>query len=1193
MDLAKLNKQKETLTQKIGALLQEIDAVNESDKATLLVTLKKANEKLSLLETQIAAAEAEMAKPPAADLIATPKVVAPSLADLEALKKQLTQDIGSLLNKIGTGSEAEDKELLAQIESIGQDLTQIDAQILALDKKAETTGSDKLQSETTPPKQEEKPPQKPKITWGKTAEFVVCPQNDEWVKQEWFYKPAQIGQTEAGAFWVKIEGVAEPFEISEKQKNAYFKPAGELPNLTPILAENGKNCNSEYCINALEALLLHLKSTQEMYADKTGKYTAEREQLHDKIMELTFDNKPCVKQRNPIALIMGGLPGSGKSTFLKKTFADIDTQKVFWLDNDKIKEYLPEYKGFNANQVHGEASHIFNSIVQKMVDTVDAQNCRYDFIWDGTMSDQTKYDKIIPFLQNNGYDVFVAYIAISEELALTRVKERYVSNGRYVPMAVVKSSAQNAEKVYNNIKTLADGYVFVDGVSGTIKESGGMPLPTRWGKDSPTTTEKPQEPVGETVKDMLETPAKAPAKTQEKTISKKPYSLKLKGVDKKIPSEKSLLGEVLPIGKYEGNGIFVDIRPIEEIDQKTRITITRIDGNGSTKKLLADITTTKDKWWEVVAKQYDLHKESVVSKLYGTSEPDTDAEPIPEANTDASPKKSRAELVAELKEAKKLLNEINQQVADLDKAGTLDEATTLITEEAARKTNKMISELKKQIAAYDNSTAPPKRKTKKQAGKEKELPNITPKSKKKATTTKKSVAGVNGKKPAEKDNLITEAAKEVGGVLASLNNFVEGTPEENAKRELARVTARNINDDGKKPSLKYEKIKVEAEKSNNETTAEKELIIDYEKADVWLVPLGDISTVKALFQGRNTDYALDTYNSLMAHIEKGTFEIRAFDPILLWSHPETRQLIVVAGHSRLKVFEAALRKNMRNPSTDFKRIPARILDGKKVDVGLAAEIALISNSAKTPGSMSERIKFWRDKVRKAANNAEKIKLLKEEAKKTEFKNFDYIWPLANLTETGKTNTFLERFVDNENSDLAKDAQNIAYLVGKAMANKPELTQEDENEIFDYLKNEGMYEAEKINTVGEMLEVVRSAMNMPEYKDKKHIDLKRFVFKDENTLSESNASLNLKKATKELRNAANTIYTKAKLTATDLSKSKAEYSADNLVAETEALQKAIIKLRDALILYNAEKPMRKINKNGDAFLKITPQEKAQV
>jgi hypothetical protein len=47
-------------------------------------------------------------------------------------------------------------------------------------------------------------------------------------------------------------------------------------------------------------------------------YTEKRKELHKEIIDKLVGSALCTDQIDPIAIIMGGAPGSGKSTFLKK-----------------------------------------------------------------------------------------------------------------------------------------------------------------------------------------------------------------------------------------------------------------------------------------------------------------------------------------------------------------------------------------------------------------------------------------------------------------------------------------------------------------------------------------------------------------------------------------------------------------------------------------------------------------------------------------------------------------------------------------------------------------------------------------------------------------------------------------------------------------------------------------------------------
>lgn len=222
-----------------------------------------------------------------------------------------------------------------------------------------------------------------------------------------------------------------------------------------------------------------LNSTED---NETGErvYTEKRKELHTKIINTFTKDAVCIGREQPIAILTGGAPGSGKSAFLRKFAPYLTSDKIIKIDADEIRAMLPEYKGWNANQTHEETKDVVNYLLN----TFD-QPCKHDLLYDGTMSNANKYFPLIDKLKLLGYKVFVAYmevpLAVSKERALNRYKDNKGSDlqyGRYVPMGVIDDFFKSGEEGFNIIKKKVDGYVKVDGLTQEIIEQGGEKIPT-------------------------------------------------------------------------------------------------------------------------------------------------------------------------------------------------------------------------------------------------------------------------------------------------------------------------------------------------------------------------------------------------------------------------------------------------------------------------------------------------------------------------------------------------------------------------------------------------------------------------------------------------------------------------------------------------------------------------------------------
>lgn len=247
----------------------------------------------------------------------------------------------------------------------------------------------------------------------------------------------------------------------------------------PLDAEGNVRIDEEGLI-LLDRCIEQDPDTKRMHTDAEGNYTEERKKLHKYIIQDMTSKTACIKNEKPIAILTGGAPASGKSTFLSKYAPYLLSDYIWKVDADAVRDYLPEYKGWNSKSTHQEA----RDIVNELIDSFD-KPCKHDLLYDGTMSNSAKYIPLIGRLKKMGYLVFIAYMDIPKEVSIERALSRYKNNkggktkyGRYVPISVLNDFFATGKEGLEEIKNSVDGYVVVDSLTMNIKEKGGMDIPT-------------------------------------------------------------------------------------------------------------------------------------------------------------------------------------------------------------------------------------------------------------------------------------------------------------------------------------------------------------------------------------------------------------------------------------------------------------------------------------------------------------------------------------------------------------------------------------------------------------------------------------------------------------------------------------------------------------------------------------------
>lgn len=182
-------------------------------------------------------------------------------------------------------------------------------------------------------------------------------------------------------------------------------------------------------------------STMEAYYDsETGEWTPERRLLHDQIVnDILEPGRPAPAGTEPEAIIMGGLPGSGKSSVLAERAASGQFDGYVHIDADIIKGMLPEYEGWNAALLHDESSAIVEQIFHRCTER------HLPVMYDATLRSAASGEGIVNDLEAVGYNTRLIYVDVPIEESMRRVLSRFASGtGRYVsPFYVATHDGRN------------------------------------------------------------------------------------------------------------------------------------------------------------------------------------------------------------------------------------------------------------------------------------------------------------------------------------------------------------------------------------------------------------------------------------------------------------------------------------------------------------------------------------------------------------------------------------------------------------------------------------------------------------------------------------------------------------------------------------------------------------------------------
>ena len=255
------------------------------------------------------------------------------------------------------------------------------------------------------------------------------------------------------------DGPADGEQAPDKFDAAAFAKLHDQADVSVASVLAGFPEDTKAKIDNVEAKLKGVKPTIELFK-KDGKYTPERLALHQTIIDKFLSPEKIAAARPadgtpPSFTILGGRGGSGKSSFKNTVY---DPGKAVVLDADEIKHMLPEYKGWNAFEVHDESGDLFDKITDL------AKTNGLNIVHDATMKTPDKAVSLVHGFKSSGYSVAAHYMHLPRQEAAKRAVGRFLgggNEGRYVPVDVVLGNTKN-EQSFDAIKPLVDAWSFRD-----------------------------------------------------------------------------------------------------------------------------------------------------------------------------------------------------------------------------------------------------------------------------------------------------------------------------------------------------------------------------------------------------------------------------------------------------------------------------------------------------------------------------------------------------------------------------------------------------------------------------------------------------------------------------------------------------------------------------------------------------------
>ena len=161
-------------------------------------------------------------------------------------------------------------------------------------------------------------------------------------------------------------------------------------------------------------------STAHRYKQADGAYAPERAKLHVEIVEQLLNPAARAKEgQKPIAILVVGLPGAGKTTIVapwpKRLGIACTTANA-----DDIQNRLPEYQGWNADLLHAEAH---DTLEQTLLPRAIAQ--RHHLVVDVTGRDSERTVGVADELGRHDYQIYLINVRLPAGKAAYRAWRRF------------------------------------------------------------------------------------------------------------------------------------------------------------------------------------------------------------------------------------------------------------------------------------------------------------------------------------------------------------------------------------------------------------------------------------------------------------------------------------------------------------------------------------------------------------------------------------------------------------------------------------------------------------------------------------------------------------------------------------------------------------------------------------------------
>ncbi|MDR0603938.1 MAG: zeta toxin family protein, partial [Bacteroidales bacterium] len=165
-------------------------------------------------------------------------------------------------------------------------------------------------------------------------------------------------------------------------------------------------------------------------------------------------------QKNPSLIIIGGQPGSGKSTLCSSIQDGLTSDNnALFIDMDELREYHPKYKFINKNNdkyaalYTGPDAGKWSELLLR-----SAANKKYNIVYESTLKNTETICLMVQSFAKSGYNVSLQMIVVKPEISQVSTYLRYEllkdaqGYGRFVIPKYHDDSVANIPKTLQALK---------------------------------------------------------------------------------------------------------------------------------------------------------------------------------------------------------------------------------------------------------------------------------------------------------------------------------------------------------------------------------------------------------------------------------------------------------------------------------------------------------------------------------------------------------------------------------------------------------------------------------------------------------------------------------------------------------------------------------------------------------------------